>query len=57
MKIAAGHNMYFPAKDLYNKIERLRNQSDMQELKKENTELKKTVTRITSLVHKKEITE
>lgn len=34
VRITAGHNMYFPAKDLYNKIERLRNQPDMQELKK-----------------------
>lgn len=57
MEITADNYMDFSARDLYNEIERLRNQPGMQKLKKENTELKKTLTRIKNLVYRKDETE
>lgn len=53
MEITADNYMNFSARDLFNEIEKLRNQPAMQQLKRENTELKKTLTRIKNLIFKK----
>lgn len=57
MEITADNYMDFSARDLYNEIERLRNQPGMQELKRENTNLKRNLSRIAKLTSVKEVVE
>lgn len=57
MEITADNYMDFSARDLYNEIEKLRNQPGMQELRRENINLKRNMTRIAKLTGIKEALE